>query len=132
MTSPSLLNLADEILNTEDPFFSSEVHRLSRVVARARLEGRIATGCAERLGASPPSAPTASPVLRTEPASGLVPDGRVPAGAGVMPLARQLGEYFDARPVEQPQPAAMPRRPNPEAWPPEAAAEMDAIWRDEA
>jgi hypothetical protein len=112
MTPPSLLNLADRTVNTEDVFFPSEVHRLSRVVARARLEGRVPVGCSEGLGASPPSAPTASPVLRTEPASGLGPDGRVSAGA-IAPLPR-----ITTRPV---------RCTSPD-WSDDVRAEMDAIW----
>jgi hypothetical protein len=35
-----------------------------------------------------PQAATASPVLRTEPASGLGPDGRVPTGAGAFAAGR--------------------------------------------
>ena len=83
------------------------------------------------LGAS--ASPTASPGLRPEPQERLGLR-RVPHGAGVLPLARQLGDNLGGEPAGLPaieraaQIENYPTRPRRrDLWPPEIWAEMEQI-----
>ena len=48
--------------------------------------------------------------------------------SGILPIARQLGDILDCKPVETPQQIAGPTRPSRGCWPADVWAEMQAIY----
>lgn len=50
--------------------------------------------------------------------------------SGIMPIARELGDYFGAKPIEQPKPVetSVYQLRRKDLWPPDVLAEMAAIY----
>jgi hypothetical protein len=82
----------------------------------------------ESQGACRPSAVTASPGLRPEPQERLGLR-RVPHGAGVMTLARQIGDKLERDPIPEIEAATVypVRCGRRDIWPVDVWAEMEAI-----